>query len=71
MRNFDNSGVMINCAVLHPNQGDIYFGDANGRVRIWDLTENGVRELYAEDDEVSISSIAISKDAKRLVAGTS
>ena len=27
MRNFDNNGVMINTAVLHPNQGDIIFGD--------------------------------------------
>ena len=71
MRNFDNNGVMINTAVLHPNQGDIYFGDQSGRVRIWDLTENSARELYSEDEEVPISSIAISKDAKRLVAGTS
>jgi len=71
MRNFDNNGVMINSAVLHPNQGDIIFGDQSGRVRIWDLTENNARELYAEDDEVPISAVAISKDAKRLVAGTS
>ena len=70
MRNFDNNGVMINSAVLHPNQGDIIFGDQSGRVRIWDLTENNARELYAEDDEVPISAVAISKDAKRLVAGT-
>ena len=27
MRNFDNNGVMINTAVLHPNQGEIIFGD--------------------------------------------
>ena len=71
MRNFDNNGVMINSAVLHPNQGDIIFGDQSGRVRIWDLTENNARELYAEDDEVPISAVAISKDARRLVAGTS
>ena len=71
MRNFDNNGIMINSAVLHPNQGEIYFGDQSGRVRIWDLTENKARELYAEDDEVPISAVAISKDQKRLVAGTS
>ena len=39
-------------------------------MRIWDLTENNARELYAEDDEVPISAVAISKDARRLVAGT-
>lgn len=61
---------MINAAVLHPNQAEIYFGDYLGRVRVWDLTENKARELYTEEDEVSISSLAISKDAKRLVAGT-
>lgn len=27
MRNFDNNGVMVNAAVLHPNQGEIIFGD--------------------------------------------
>ena len=70
MRNFDNNGVMINSAVLHPNQGEIYFGDQSGRVRVWDLTENCARELYAEEEEVPISSIAISRDAKKLVAGT-
>jgi G protein beta subunit-like protein len=27
MRNFDNNGVSVNCACLHPNQGEIFFGD--------------------------------------------
>lgn len=40
-------------------------------MRIWDLTENCARELYSEEEEVPISSVAISKDAKKLVAGTS
>ena len=71
MRNFDNNGVMINCATLHPNQAEIYFGDQSGRVRIWDLLENNVRELYAEENEIPISSIAISNNRKMLIAGTS
>jgi G protein beta subunit-like protein len=37
MRNFNNNGVMVNCAVLHPNQVEIIFGDQSGRIRIWDL----------------------------------
>ena len=42
MRNFDNQGIMVNAAILHPNQGEIIFGDASGRVRIWDLTDSTV-----------------------------
>ena len=70
MRNFDNGGVMVNAAVLHPSQGEIVFGDQSGRVRIWDLQENDVKELYSDEEETPIRAIAISKNAKRLVAGT-
>ena len=45
MRNFDNGGVMVNCAVLHPNQVEIIFGDQSGRIRIWDLQTNTARDL--------------------------
>ena len=69
MRNFDNSAIMVNAAVLHPNQGEIIFGDQSGRVRIWDLTENVSKELYVDSEEVPIRSLAISKNAKKLVAG--
>jgi G protein beta subunit-like protein len=27
MRNYDNNGVSVNTAILHPNQGEIIFGD--------------------------------------------
>mmetsp|Transcript_94730 Transcript_94730/g.130473 ORF Transcript_94730/g.130473 Transcript_94730/m.130473 type:complete len:128 (+) Transcript_94730:338-721(+) len=69
MRNFDNSGIMVNCAVLHPNQGEIIFGDQSGRVRIWDLTTNEAHDLYDDCDDIAIRSIAISKNATKLVAG--
>jgi G protein beta subunit-like protein len=36
-RQFDNGGVMINCAVLHPNGAEIIFGDQNGEIKVWDL----------------------------------
>ena len=45
MRNFNNNGVMVNCAVLHPNQVEIIFGDQSGRIRVWDLTTNTTRDL--------------------------
>ena len=69
MRNFDNGGVMVNTAVLHPNQGEIIFGDQSGRVRTWDLTENVPKELYINDEEIPIRSLAISRNAKKLCAG--
>ena len=28
---------MVNCAVLHPNEIEIIFGDQNGDVKVWDL----------------------------------
>ena len=70
MRNFENNGISVNCAVLHPNQGEIIFGDQSGRVRKWDLTKNSAKELYTDDDETPIRPVAISKNAKKLVAGT-
>ena len=51
MRNHDNNGVMVNAGVLHPNQTDIFYGDQSGRVRIWDLTEETVKELATLIDE--------------------
>jgi|DEB19_MinimDraft_2_1074335.scaffolds.fasta_scaffold95781_2 G protein beta subunit-like protein len=69
MRNFDNGGVMVNCAVLNPNQSEIIFGDHQGRVRIWDLIENVAKELYVDSDETPFRSIAITRSAKKLVAG--
>jgi hypothetical protein len=36
-----------------------------------ELTENSAREVYAEEDEVPISAVVISKDARRLVSCTS
>ena len=36
-RQHENGGVMINCAVLHPNEIEIIFGDQNGDIKVWDL----------------------------------
>ena len=61
---------MVNCAVLHPNQVEIIFGDQSGRIRIWDLQTNTARDLKDQDD-VGIRSIVIASDASKLVAGNS
>ena len=36
-RQCDNAGVMIHCAVLHPNEVEIIFGDQSGEIKVWDL----------------------------------
>lgn len=36
-RECDNKGVMITCAVLHPNEVEIIFGDQSGEIKVWDL----------------------------------
>jgi len=70
MRNHENNGVMVNAGVLHPNQADILYGDQSGRVRIWDLTSNQVRDLCSIEDERPVRAMTISSNGVFLVAGT-
>lgn len=63
---------MILCAVLHPNEVEIIFGDQNGEIKVWDLQLQKARSfLQVEMMMISITSLEISKDAKRLIAGNS
>lgn len=32
-----NTLTPVNCGVLHPNQGELVLGGADGKLRIWDL----------------------------------
>ena len=52
--------IPINSAELHPNNTEIYFGDEEGRVMVWDLIKDEVRELLIDDEKVGIRSVAIS-----------
>lgn len=63
--------AMINAAELHPCQTEIYFGDEDGKVMVWDLVKDEARELFIDDEKVGIRSVSVSKDGKRLVASNS
>jgi len=60
----------INTAVLHPNQGEIFLGDQNGYIRVWDLTANKCSVWHQPDGWTPIRSISIASDATYLVAAT-
>lgn len=71
-REFDNDGVMINCAVMHPNEVEIFFGDQNGEIKVWDLQLQKARSFYMLDmPSVSITALEIAKDCSKLIMGNS
>jgi WD40 repeat protein len=71
MRNISNNGIMVNTGFLHPNGIEVYFGDQSGRIRIWDLRNNLIRELFDDPEDIAIRSLCISNNASKLIAGTS
>jgi target of rapamycin complex subunit LST8 len=70
-RDYDNRKVAINSAVLHPNQGEVIFGDQNGKVKVWDLTSDRITQEITPEADVGIRSVAISSDASLVTAGNS
>ena len=63
---------MIHCAVLHPNEVEIIFGDQLGEIKVWDLQAEKVRQFWQMDEPlVSITSLEIAHDASRLIMGNS
>lgn len=66
---------MINCAVLHPNEVEIIFGDQNGEIKVWDLQVNAPNKAKSfwqlDMPNVSITSLEIAKDASKLIMGNS
>jgi WD40 repeat protein len=50
---------------------DIIFGDQSGRIRIWNLNTNSVKDLFDDTEDIGIRSLAISAKATKLVAGNS
>lgn len=71
-RQCDNGGVMIHCAVLHPNEVEIIFGDQSGEIKVWDLQAQKVRQFWQMDEPmVSITSLEIAHDASMLIMGNS
>ena len=63
---------MINCAVLHPNEVEIIFGDQNGLIKVWDLQIQKVKQFWQMNvSSVSITALQISQDATKLIMGNS
>ncbi|KAH3873331.1 target of rapamycin complex subunit lst8-like isoform X2 [Dreissena polymorpha] len=48
----------VNCICLHPNQGELFIGNQNGTIHIWDLKTDKNEHLIPEAD-ASIQSISI------------
>ena len=61
---------MVNTAVLHPNQGEIIYGDQEGHVRVWDLTADRRSADVTPEVEVAIRSVSVASDASVIAAGT-
>ncbi|XP_072167793.1 target of rapamycin complex subunit LST8-like [Diadema setosum] len=57
----------VNCACLHPNQGELIVGDQSGTVHIWDLRSCHNEQLVPEQN-ASIQSIAIDPEATHMAA---
>lgn len=48
----------VNCVCLHPNQGELFIGDQNGVIHVWDLKSNQ-NEQWIPEPDASIQSICI------------
>ncbi|XP_033630414.1 target of rapamycin complex subunit lst8-like [Asterias rubens] len=57
----------VNCACLHPNQGELVVGDQSGTVHIWDLRSGHNEQLVPEPDS-SIQHICIDSEATHMAA---
>ena len=57
----------INCIALHPNQAELYMGDQNGIIYIWDL-QNDRNEQIQVDSDISVQHLSIDPDGTYLAA---
>eukprot|EP00397_Hematodinium_sp_SG-2012_P058660 GEMP01074452.1.p1 GENE.GEMP01074452.1~~GEMP01074452.1.p1 ORF type:complete len:301 (+),score=50.33 GEMP01074452.1:145-1047(+) len=61
----------IHCCILHPNQAELIFGDHQGRVMIWDIVANKIRQsIEPREASSAVRSVTISSDGRLLVAAT-
>lgn len=59
----------VNSAVLHPNQGEIFTGDAHGYIRVWDLAgDKCSTEIRPTSTGIPVRSVSIAADASLFVA---
>merc|ERR1719195_1526259 len=61
--------TFVNCAVLHPNQGEIVCCDQSGSVSIYDIAANKLRTSWKpEGKNIPIRSVTVSADASMVIA---
>ena len=58
----------INCAILHPNEVEIIFGDEGGSLKVFDLSTGKLKSELPSKTEVGIRSLSIAANAKFLVS---
>eukprot|EP00002_Diphylleia_rotans_P025650 TRINITY_DN5079_c0_g2_i1.p1 TRINITY_DN5079_c0_g2~~TRINITY_DN5079_c0_g2_i1.p1 ORF type:complete len:309 (-),score=55.25 TRINITY_DN5079_c0_g2_i1:1623-2549(-) len=66
-REYENK-TSITTVALHPNQGEIVFGDQLGNVRVWDLAMNKCSRDFKLEGDSAVRSLSLSQDASMMVA---
>eukprot|EP01017_Pseudomicrothorax_dubius_P021163 TRINITY_DN2286_c0_g3_i2.p1 TRINITY_DN2286_c0_g3~~TRINITY_DN2286_c0_g3_i2.p1 ORF type:complete len:206 (-),score=31.22 TRINITY_DN2286_c0_g3_i2:886-1503(-) len=61
----------INAIVLHPNEAELYLGDQNGNIRIYDLQADKMRPKIPIMPDIGIRSISMAPNASFMCAGDS
>lgn len=57
----------VNCVCLHPNQTELFFGDASGTIHLWDLRTDHNEQLLPEPNAV-ITSLDVDSEGTMLAA---
>mmetsp|Transcript_67015 Transcript_67015/g.60130 ORF Transcript_67015/g.60130 Transcript_67015/m.60130 type:complete len:390 (-) Transcript_67015:17-1186(-) len=61
--------TFVNCAVLHPNQGEIICCDQSGSISIYDIAADKIRTSWKpEGKNIPIRSVTVSSDASMVIA---
>ena len=61
--------TFVNCAVLHPNQGEIICCDQSGSISIYDIAADKLRTSWKpEGKNIPIRSVTVSSDASMVIA---
>lgn len=55
----------VNTAFLHPNQYEIYYGDQNGHIYIWDLRSNKAESILVDND-IAVNHLNIEPEGNYL-----
>eukprot|EP00929_Paragymnodinium_shiwhaense_P074977 TRINITY_DN38343_c0_g1_i2.p1 TRINITY_DN38343_c0_g1~~TRINITY_DN38343_c0_g1_i2.p1 ORF type:complete len:259 (-),score=33.65 TRINITY_DN38343_c0_g1_i2:2-778(-) len=65
---FENDAIFDRTAIhsveLHPNQVELIAGDNQGKVMIWDLQANRIRQTLIPEDGVPVRSVCVSPDGR-------